>query len=247
MSSNEALLDASAFLELEKALPSKDIDGIEAAIAASEVPPSQTLSQVNMRINKASLDKIAAAAKTGSLKAFGDNRDQLILAMDELRKHQEHIFDIHMRFDVFDSEEENPDFSSKEFLSTFQATHESKEKSMEAITQALGTLAQKISEVNTSLDSNSIPGDPLEKPVTPPKMTLKSVATRVVETKRIGREKMQATLKYAVEDAVLLDKLTHGVVPQNKTPTPTHELTHNKTFTPSTQTADNKGKELEKR
>jgi hypothetical protein len=226
MASNEALLDASAFLELEKGLPDQNLDGVEAAILAAQASINTTTPtsassvaassvQPVMRINKNALDRIAAAAKGGGMTTFGSIREDTIMSMEAVRAAQVSIFHEHMRFDVCDMQEDL-DFRSKDFLTNFQTAHLAKEKHMSAITKELETLSVQLGELNARTGMSSIPGDPLgvEKPIVAPKMSLKSAVNKVMDSNKIKGSR----LNYAVADAITMAHLTQhvgSVLPQS--------------------------------
>jgi len=208
MASNEALLDASAFLELEKGLPDQHVDGVEAAIAAANQAPTVGQQPV-MRINKASLDRIAAAAKKGDLNVFNTIREETTNSMEAIRGAQVSIFHEHMRLDVYDTQEDL-DFTSKDFLTNFQKAHLAKEKNMAEITKALEDLSKQLGELNNrTAIAAAIPGDPLgrdTKQVVAPKMSLKSAANRVIENNRA----LGARVLEAIDDAKLMQRFRSG-------------------------------------
>jgi len=213
MTTNETLLDASAFLELERGLPDRNtstLDGVEAAVQAANAPVNNNGAEPAMRINKASLDRIAVAARLGAMTTFEINRDDIISSMEAIRVEQVNIFHEHMRFDVFDAKE-NVDFSDKEFLSKFQKAHLRKETNMSAITSSLEKLSGQLSSLNERIVVSSIPSDPLanEKPVVP-KMGFKNAAQRIIEQKKLEKEKKAATFTDMVNDAMVLQNIQHG-------------------------------------
>lgn len=219
-----SFLDASAFLELERGLSDrdkKDLDGVEAAIlAAQQQQPQGTLlgrsssKAAQLRVSKASLDKISAAAKAGSLSTFGSFREGTVASMDSIRELQERIFEEHMRFDVFENQHEI-DLAAKDFLPRYTAAHELKESTMQGITVSLGQLATQITEVGAQLVGVI---DPLSATLaadtqgsTPPKITLKSVATKMVNNKRVERTKRDTMLRDLVKDAKTLEQVNRNV------------------------------------
>lgn len=224
-------LDASAFLELERGLSDKnkkELDGIEAAIAKSSsapAPPASSTSPPPMRISKASLDKISAAAKAGSLATFGSFREETVHSMDSIRALQERIFEDHMRFDVFENNE--IDLGAKDFLPRYTKEHAEKEGKMNEITSSLVELANQISHAGAQLVGVIDPLHPTAASFSSssaaaaaesgtggggggaggPHITLRSVANRLIDHKRLERAKRQTVMKDLVKDIKLLDQI----------------------------------------
>ena len=221
MASNEALVDASAFLELEKGLPEQQLDGVEAACQAVSAKPF-TNSHVELRIKPESLDRIALAAKSGGMATFGADRESIQKTMEEIQRKQSEIFREHIKIDVISSQDKDDfSFNDPDFLKKFQDGHLKKETAMNEITKKLEVLSGQLAELNVKLGKESaIPSDPDPRPAPqtkkPPRMTLKTVANRIMQEKLKASEKIRATF----QDATLMEQLTHHTLPASEPSSP---------------------------